>query len=132
MHHFPYTGHTLRDGDVEIICRYGHWFMALENGWIKPETEAQRRFVRCCSAGEIPVSHFEVAWVNYRNAVENERLEREGRECVDRHFSQFENDLYDALATTADPLEQDRIARFIAQNDEERADIAKIRNSQGR
>lgn len=57
--------------------------MALESGWIMPETSAQEKFLRVCRGEIRPSTEFERIWVRYTNTVEEERKERLGRAVED-------------------------------------------------
>lgn len=64
--------------EIEIIEKWGHWFMALVSGELKPFTESQERFIKVMK-GEIgPGSLEEKAWFKYlgRKAVEKKYGDR--------------------------------------------------------
>ncbi len=65
--------------EIQAIENWGHWFMALVSGELKPFTEAQERFIKVMKRELVPISVEERAWFKYlgRKAVEkkyNDRL----------------------------------------------------------
>lgn len=64
--------------ELEIIEKWGHWFIALVSGELKPFTESQEKFIEVMK-GEIgPNSLEEKAWFKYqgRKAVEKKYGDR--------------------------------------------------------
>jgi uncharacterized protein len=64
--------------EIEKIEKWGHWFMALVSGELKPFTESQERFIKVMKREIGPISVEERAWFKYlgRKAVEKKYGER--------------------------------------------------------
>jgi uncharacterized protein YifE (UPF0438 family) len=64
--------------EIEILEKWGHWFMALVSGELKPFTESQERFIKVMKRETGPISLEEKAWFKYlgRKAVEKKYGER--------------------------------------------------------
>jgi uncharacterized protein len=64
--------------EIEKIEKWGHWFMALVSGELKPFTESQERFIKVMKREIDPISTEERAWYKYmgRKAVEQKFGER--------------------------------------------------------
>ena len=72
---FRVTPKKLFDRDeLRILETYGHWMMALMQGSIEPETEAQTRFVEVCKGSRAPTTPYEKTWMKY---VDRKKWERE-------------------------------------------------------
>lgn len=58
--------------EIEILEKYGHWFMALTSGDVNPITDLQKEFVLVATHKKEPFSPEEVAWFKYqgRKAIE--------------------------------------------------------------
>lgn len=52
--------------EVGRLEKYGHWFAALSEGHLKPNTPAQERFVECMRGNCDPESSDEQLWRRYR------------------------------------------------------------------
>jgi uncharacterized protein YifE (UPF0438 family) len=51
--------------EIEILEKWGHWFMALVSGELKPFTETQERFIKVMKREIDPNSDEERAWFKY-------------------------------------------------------------------
>lgn len=98
---FPYTRASFSDDEIATLNRYGYWFLALEKGWVSPETDPQRRFIDCCAGKLPPVSKFERIWIRYRNCERDEIAERKGREAADASLERSERELEEILGDRA-------------------------------
>jgi uncharacterized protein YifE (UPF0438 family) len=58
--------------EIQAIEKWGHWFMALVSGELKPFTDAQKRFIKVMGRDADPITTEEKAWFKYmgRKAVE--------------------------------------------------------------
>ena len=65
--------------EIEILERYGRWMMALMLGEIRPETDAQSRFVKVCEGKSKPETEFERAWMKY---IARKKWERDNPDYV--------------------------------------------------
>ncbi len=63
---------------IEILEKYGHWFMALTTGKLEPITDLQRDFVLVATHKKEAFSLEEIAWFRYlgRKAVEAKHGDR--------------------------------------------------------
>jgi uncharacterized protein len=50
---------------IEILEKYGHWFMALTTGELEPISELQKEFILVATGQKLPVSVEENAWFKY-------------------------------------------------------------------
>ena len=66
--------------EERLLHRYGAWYRALHRGKIKPQTEAQRRFVSCARGEVPPLSAHEKAFCRY---LEAQRREENSRRSID-------------------------------------------------
>ncbi|MHC1777560.1 MAG: DUF413 domain-containing protein [Lentimicrobium sp.] len=58
--------------DIEILEKYGHWFMALTKGELDPISDLQKEFILVAKGERSPFTIEEFAWFKYlgRKAVE--------------------------------------------------------------
>lgn len=71
--------HSIFNGEqLEILKKYGHWFMALYTGELNPITDLQVEFIKVANGEKKPVSPFEWAWFKYlgRKRIEEEQGDR--------------------------------------------------------
>jgi len=61
--------------EIEILEKWGHWFIALTSGELKPFTEMQERFIKVMNGELKPSAAEETAWFKYL-----------GRKSVERKF----------------------------------------------
>ncbi len=50
---------------IELLEKYGHWFMALTNGELEPITDMQKEFILVAKREKKAVSPEEIAWNKY-------------------------------------------------------------------
>jgi uncharacterized protein len=64
--------------EIQLIEKWGHWFMALVSGELKPFTASQERFIKVMKREVDPISLEERAWFKYlgRKAVEKKYGDR--------------------------------------------------------
>jgi uncharacterized protein YifE (UPF0438 family) len=63
--------------EIEILEKYGHWFVALTEEILNPVTDGQRQFVLVAQHRLHPVTPAETAWFKYlrRKALEEKKGE---------------------------------------------------------
>lgn len=59
--------------ELNILKKYGNWFLALTGGDVKPFTDSQKRFIKVVNDEEEPSGKYEKAWWKYvkRKEIEN-------------------------------------------------------------
>jgi uncharacterized protein len=64
--------------EIQAIEKWGHWFIALVSGALKPFTASQERFIKVMKREVVPTSLEERAWFKYlgRKAVEKKYGEK--------------------------------------------------------
>ena len=77
--------------EIEIIKKYGHWFMALTTSELTPLTDLQNRFVAVTKNEIEPFSIEEKAWHKYLGRT---RLEREHGASFNLHYEPEEDTFY--------------------------------------
>jgi len=104
--------------------------MALDGGWIQPQTEMQRRFVDCCNGELRADTVFEKLWIRYRKSVRDELAERKGRDEADAELRHQESGLLERLQHAHDTPEQeiDRISRALQKLEDYRRWTEKVRD----
>jgi uncharacterized protein YifE (UPF0438 family) len=113
--------------ELEVLAKYGHWFMALQNGWIEPNTPSQAHFIACCNGDAETATSQEKLWIKYITSVRLEKIAQDYRD--------FENsdegirlELMDALAKETNPFQQQLIESSLKADDDLQADIRKWRD----
>jgi len=83
---------------IEILEKYGHWFMALTTGELEPITDLQRDFVLVATHKEEAFSLEEIAWFRYlgRKAVEAKHGDR-----LKQHYQSEDDTFYNREMLTS-------------------------------
>ena len=77
---FDVTPRKLFDPEeIRILEQFGRWMLALMLREIRPETDAQARFLEVCEGKSEPETKFEKVWMKY---VARKRWERDNPEYV--------------------------------------------------
>lgn len=64
--------------EIFVLEKWGHWFLALASGDLKPFTEAQERFIKETAEKKKTGTVYEIAWRKYRvrKQIEKEKGDR--------------------------------------------------------
>jgi uncharacterized protein len=64
--------------EIEILKKYGNWFLGLTNGDLKPFSESQERFLQVANDKRKPETEMEKTWFKYlgRQKLEVENPEK--------------------------------------------------------
>lgn len=77
--------------EILLLEKYGHWFMALENGELDPLTDLQKEFVLVSRGGKQPISFEECAWFKYKG---RKRLEKENPDRLKAKYTPTDDSFY--------------------------------------
>lgn len=77
--------------EIEILEKWGNWFMALTEGELEPLTELQTEFIKVAKGLRSPFSIEEKAWFKYQG---RKRLEREKGEKFNLHYEPEDDTFY--------------------------------------
>jgi uncharacterized protein len=78
--------------ELELLNKYGHWFMALTRGTLEPVTELQKEFILVATRKKAPVSFAEFAWNKYLRRKEKESDPEQARRLMLNY--QYEQDTF--------------------------------------